>query len=374
MIIMKKALKKVSTTETNLIDINVHIEQLYQKISQHITEARKDIQYSIDVGMVKAYWLTGRDIVEVEQNGNMRAEYGASVLKNVSEKLTKSHGRGFSVSTLRDARQFYIIYHHLPIHHAVRGESKPSLSKNLGWIHYRALMRVNSKEARNFYAIESEKNSWSGRELERQIGSLLFDRLAKSRNKEQFLRLACAGHEVTKPEDTIKEPLVLEFLDIPESHKLVESKLEQALINNLQHFMLELGRGFAFVGRQKRITFDSDHYYCDLVFYNYILKCFIILDIKTHTLSHADLGQMQLYVNYFDKEIKMANDNPTIGLILCTKKKDKMVEYFLGDNAKQIFASTYQFNLPTVEQLETELKRELEEFKRLEKSNPVEEL
>ena len=371
---MKKSPNNAPTTEIGLVDINLHIEKLYQKISLHITEARKDIQYSIDIGMVKAYWLIGRDIVEVEQNGDMRAEYGSSLLRNISDKLRKVHGKGFSVSTLRDARQFYVMYHHLPIHHAVRGEFKPVLSKNLGWIHYRALMRVTTKEARSFYEIEAEKNSWSGRELERQIGSLLFDRLAKSKNKEQFLRLASGGHEITKPEDTIKEPLVLEFLDIPESHKLVESKLEQALINNLQHFMLELGRGFAFVGRQKRITFDSDHYYCDLVFYNYILKCFIIVDIKTHPLSHADLGQMQLYANYFDKEIKMENDNPTIGLILCTKKKDKMVEYFLGDNAKQIFASTYQFNLPTVEELEVELIKEIAEFKRLENADIVEDL
>lgn len=371
---MKKSSQDLSIIENDKIIIaDLQIDQLYQKISQHIINAHQNIQHSIDTEMVQAYWLIGRDIVEVEQNGDIRAEYGSYLLKKISDKLIKQHGRGFSVSTLRDTRQFYSVYHYLPIHHAPRGEL-PTISKNLGWTHYRALMRLSRKEARSFYEIEAQKNNWSGRELERQIGSLLFDRLAKSKNKEQFLQLACAGHEISKPEDTIKEPLVLEFLDIPESHKLVESKLEQALIDNLQHFMLELGRGFAFVGRQKRITFDGDHYYCDLVFYNYILKCFIIVDIKTRKLSHADLGQIQLYVNYFDKEVKMANDNPTIGLILCTKKKDKMVEYFLGDNAKQIFASTYQFNLPTVEELETELRKEIEQFEMLEKSSHMEEL
>jgi predicted nuclease of restriction endonuclease-like (RecB) superfamily len=340
---------------------NNNLNHLYNKLSSHIDNARRTIQRSIDTEMVKAYWLIGRDIVEEEQRGRTRADYASYIIEELSTRLNKQYGKGFSFTTLRDARQFYLT--HKPIHHAVSGESQKTFSPSLGWIHYRALMRVSRFEARKFYEIEAIKNNWSGRELERQIGSLLFDRLAKSKNKEQFLKLACKGHEVSKPEDTIKEPLVLEFLNIPESHKLVESKLEQALINNLQHFMMELGKGFAFVGRQKRITFDSNHYYCDLVFYNYILKCFVIIDIKTKTLSHADLGQIQLYVNYFDKEIKMENDNPTIGLILCTEKSNKMVEYFLGDKAKQIFASTYQFHLPTEAELEAELKKEIKNFK-----------
>ncbi len=272
--------------------------------------------------------------------------------------------KGFSVSTLRDIRQFYLTYSdYSPIHHALRGESKQSFSPNLGWIHYRALMRVSRKEARQFYEIELEKNHWSGRELERQIGSLLFDRLAKSKDKKGLLKLACKGQEINNPVDVMKEPLILEFLGLPESHRLVESKLEIALIDNLQKFLLELGKGFSFVARQKRLSLDGDHFYADLVFYHVILKCYVIIDLKTKSLTHADLGQIQLYVNYFDQEIKQENDNPTVGLVLCTERKDEMAKYFLGDKAKQIFTSTYQFHLPTVEELEKELKREIKAIK-----------
>lgn len=236
------------------------------------------------------------------------------------------------------------------------------LTPNLSWSHYVELMSVSRHEARQFYALETSKNNWNVRELRRQISSFLFDRLLKSKNKEKVLQLACKGQEINTPEDAIKEPLVLEFLGAPEPHKLSESKLETALINNLQNFLLELGKGFAFVGRQKRITFDNDHYYADLVMYHVILKCYVIIDLKTHKVTHADLGQMLLYVNYFDQEIKMENDNPTIGLILCTKKSDAMVKYLLGEKNKQIFASTYQFHLPTEKELEVELKKEIREL------------
>jgi predicted nuclease of restriction endonuclease-like (RecB) superfamily len=233
---------------------------------------------------------------------------------------------------------------------------------NLSWSHYVELIKVSRSEARQFYALEASKNNWNVRELRRQISSFLFDRLSKSKSKEALLQLAYKGHEINTPEDAIKEPLVLEFLGAPEPHKLSESKLETAIINNLQQFLLELGKGFSFVGRQKRLTFDNDHYYADLVFYHVILKCYVILDLKIHRLTHADLGQMQLYVNYFDREIKMENDNPTIGLVLCTEKSDSMVKYMLGENTKQIFASTYQFHLPTEKELEIELKREIREI------------
>ena len=189
---------------------------------------------------------------------------------------------------------------------------------------------------------------------------MLFDRLAKSKDKEGLLKLVNEGQEFNNPEDAIKEPLVLEFLGIPESHHLIESQVEEALINNLQHFLLELGKGFAFIGRQKRLTFDGDHYYADLVFYHVILKCYVIIDLKTRKLTHADLGQMQLYVNFFDKEIKQKEDNPTIGLVLCTEKSESMAKYLLGEKAKQIFASKYQLHLPTEEQLEREIKREVQ--------------
>lgn len=265
-------------------------------------------------------------------------------------------------------RQFYIEYQidkgNYPIRYTVCSESNsPQFPPNLSWSHYRELMRVNNLEARAFYEREATDNNWSIRELKRQKNSLLFDRLAMSKDKEGMLRLVHKGQELITPQDAIKDPMILEFLGLPESHQLVESKLETAITNNLQDFLLELGKGFAFIARQKRLSFDGDHFYADLVFYHVILKCYLIIDIKTHKLTHGDLGQMQLYVNYFDKEIKQDNDNPTIGLVLCTEKSNEMVKYLLGDKATQIFASTYQFHLPTVEELEKELKRELKELK-----------
>jgi predicted nuclease of restriction endonuclease-like (RecB) superfamily len=315
--------------------------------------------------MVKAYWLIGRDIVLEEQKGKTTSDYGSYLIDELSTRLRKEFGQGFGKSTLKDIRQFYLIYQdYTLIGHAPRGQSSRNiLSPNLSWTHYRALMRVSRSEARKFYEIESIKNHWSSRELERQIDSLLFDRLAKSKDKRGLMRLLYKGQELTNSEDVIKDPVVLEFLGLPESHQLVESKLEEALINNLQNFLLELGKGFAFVGRQKRLTFDGNHFYADLVFYHTILKCYIIIDIKTRALTHADLGQMLLYVNYFDQECLNEGDNPTIGLILCTKKSDAIVKYTLGDKAKQIFASKYQFHLPTEKELETEIRREVNRIK-----------
>ncbi|OGT28009.1 MAG: hypothetical protein A3I77_06820 [Gammaproteobacteria bacterium RIFCSPLOWO2_02_FULL_42_14] len=341
-----------------------HVDLLYGKVVSYIDRARSNVQKTIDSEMVKAYWLIGREIIEEEQQGKSRAEYGTNLLNELSRKLNRKYGKGFGVSTLKDIRQFYLTYSVTgQISHAVRGESLINFNQNLGWIHYRALMRVSRKAARQFYEVEAEKNHWSGRELERQIGSLLFDRLAKSKDKNGLLRLAHKGQEINHPEDVMKEPLILEFLGLSESHQLVESKLETALIDNLQKFMLELGKGFAFVARQKRLSLDGDHFYADLVFYHVILKCYIIIDIKTRPLGHADLGQIQLYVNYFDQSIKQKNDNPTIGLVLCTKGKDEMAKYLLGDKTKQIFTKTYQLHLPTEEELQTELKREIKSIK-----------
>ncbi len=245
--------------------------------------------------------------------------------------------------------------------HAVRGElpQPGTLSPDLSWTHYRALIKIKRREMRDFYEIEAIKNNWSARQLERQISSLLFERLLKSRDKKGVIKLASKGIEPVAPIDTIKDPYVLEFLDLPEAHQLVESKVEEALITKLKDFLLELGTGFAFIGRQKRLTLDGDHFYSDLVFYHVKLKCYVIIDIKTHKLTHGDLGQMQMYVHYYDREIKSEEDNPTIGLILCTAKNDAMVKYVLDDKAKQIFASRYQFTLPTVDELKNEIKREM---------------
>jgi predicted nuclease of restriction endonuclease-like (RecB) superfamily len=328
-----------------------------------VTQARQAVLRSIDTEMVRAYWLIGRDIVRDEQNGQMRADYGKALIKAVSIRLTTEFGRGFSEANLRNMRQFFIEFQPVsdyPIRYTVSSElGAPQFNPKLGWSHYTCLMRIPRLEARAFYEIEAAQNCWSVRELERQIESLLYDRLAKSKNKETIMKLIYEGQEIAQPQDAFKDPFVLEFLDLPESHQLIESKFEEALINNLQQFLLELGKGFAFIARQKRLSFDGNHFYADLVFYHVILKCYVIVDLKTKTLSHGDLGQIQLYVNYFDREIKMDNDNPTIGLILCTEKSDSMVQYQLGDMAKQIFASKYQFHLPTEKELENQLIREL---------------
>jgi len=235
-----------------------------------------------------------------------------------------------------------------------------TLHPNLSWTHYRTLLRVDKVEARSFYEIEAIKNNWAARELERQINSLLYERLALSRDKKGLMRLAVKGHEVQKPTDIFKDPVVMEFLGLPESPRLVETDLEQALINKLQIFLLEMGKGFAFVARQERLTLDGDHFYIDLVFYHTILKCYIIIDIKTGKLTHQDLGQLQLYVNYYDRERRTEGDNPTLGLILCADKNDAIVRYTLGkDQQKKIFASRYKLHLPSEAELQAELRREV---------------
>lgn len=350
----------------NLPEID-KIQSLYSRVTRHINSARQNIQRSINIEMVQTYFLIGKEIVEEEQQGENRAAYGRKILQALSIELQKEYKRGFSVDTLEQARKFFLLYGNVnAISDALRrksAETKEMPDFCLSWTHYRELIRIDNPVARKFYEIETINNNWSYRELIRQRSSLLFERLSKSKNKDDIMRLANIGQEITNPVDAIKDPLILEFLNLPESHLLVESKLEEALIQNLQHFLLELGKGFAFVARQRRLTLDNDHFYADLVFYHMILKCYVVIDIKTHKLTHNDLGQIQLYVNYFDQNIKQKDDNPTIGLILCTEKNEQMVKYTLGDQAKQIFASKYQFHLPTEAELEVELKRELDMIK-----------
>jgi predicted nuclease of restriction endonuclease-like (RecB) superfamily len=254
-----------------------------------------------------------------------------------------------------------------PNSNAMRSESwQPGLlHPNLSWTHYRTLLRVDRGDARAFYEIEAIKNNWSARELERQINSLLYERLAKSRDKAGLMRLATKGHEIQQPKDVFKDPVVIEFLGLPESHRLVESNLEEALITNLQLFLLELGKGFAFVSRQERITLEGDHFYIDLVFYHTVLKCYVLIDLKVGKLTHGDLGQVQLYVNYFDRERRTEGDQPTLGLILCTDKNDAVVKYTLSpEQEKKIFASRYKLHLPTEAELRAELTREVKELTR----------
>jgi predicted nuclease of restriction endonuclease-like (RecB) superfamily len=239
------------------------------------------------------------------------------------------------------------------------------LHPNLSWSHYRALLRLEAQGPRSFYEIEAIKGNWSARELERQTNSLLYERLALSKDKKGLMHLATKGHEVRRPADVFKDPVVMEFLGLPETPRLQESDLEQALINNLQAFLLEFGRGFAFVSRQERITLDGDHFYIDLVFYHIILKCYVLIDLKVGKLTHDDLGQVQLYVNYFDHERCTHGDGPTLGLILCTDKNDAVVRYTLGpEQGKKIFASRYKLHLPTEAELRTEIRRELKLLQR----------
>lgn len=351
---------------------------IYERIREILESARAGVARTVNTMQVVANWLIGREIVEEEQRGRKRAGYGQHLVAELSRRLTSDFGKGYSVTNLEHFRDFYITYPDLipaQISHAVRGELvightegdqtwfPGKLHSNVSWTHYRTLLRVDSPDARAFYEIESIKNNWSARELERQRNSLLFERLAKSRDKTGLMKLATKGQEIASPSDVFKDPVVIEFLGLPESHRLVESDLEQALINNLQAFLLELGKGFAFVSRQERITLDGDHFYIDLVFYHTILKCFALIDLKVGKLTHGDLGQMQLYANYFDQERRTEGDNPTLGLILCTDKNDAVVKYLLGpDQSKKIFTSRYKLHLPTEAELATELKRELKEL------------
>ena len=377
---------------------------LYDRIREILESARTRVARSVNTTQVVANWLIGREIVEEEQGGQPRAGYGEQLLEELSLKLTHDFGTGYSVPNLRFIRQLYLTYpaflddpeiryavrsesldkmelaeNEIPhvvrkesgkvdpapvnqIRHAVRSEfwQPGQIHPNLSWTHYRTLLRVDKTEARGFYEIEAVQNNWSARELERQINSLLYERLALSKDKKGLLRLAAKGQEVQSPGDVFKDPIVMEFLGLPASPRLVESDLEQALINNLQAFLLELGKGFAFVSRQERITLDGDHFYIDLVFYHTILKCFVLIDLKVGKLAHQDLGQLQLYVNYYDYERRSEGDNPTLGLILCTDKNDAVVRYTLGpDQEKKIFASRYKLYLPTVAELQAEMRREL---------------
>ncbi|MDX9943435.1 MAG: PDDEXK nuclease domain-containing protein [Azonexus sp.] len=372
---------------------------LYGRVREILESARSNIARTVNTTQVIANWLIGREIVEEEQQGKKRAGYGTELLVDLAARLKADFGSGYGVDNLELFRRFYLEYPRLlpeQISDAVRRKSLRAsadaansdaarrnfdalpiafqiqlpdpdapmtpgqLSPCLSWTHYRRLLRVTRCEARDFYEIESIRHAWSARELERQINSLLFDRLAKSRDQAGLMRLATRGQEFARPIDMLKDPLVLEFLDLPESPRLVESKLEQALIGNLQNFLLELGKGFAFVSRQERITLDGDHFYIDLVFYHTVLKCFVLIDLKVGKLTHGDLGQIQFYVNYYDRERRTEGDNPTIGLILCPDKNDAVVKYTLGEQQERnIFTSRYQLYLPTVEELEDELRREL---------------
>ena len=318
----------------------------YSEIKKILTNARDKVYQTANFTMVEAYWQIGKSIVK-EQNGEERAEYGTGLLKELSKQMTQDFGRGFTVANLKNMRQFYLIF---PNGYALRSE--------LSWTHYRLLMRVENDNARQFYMDEAVKSQWSTRQLERQINTFFYERLLSSKNKENVAQEIQTLEPEKTPEDIIRDPYVLEFLGLSSNDDFYESDLEQALITHLQKFLLELGRGFSFVARQKRITFDGRHFRIDLVFYNYILKCFVLIDLKIGDLTHQDLGQMQMYVHYYERELMNEGDNPPIGIVLCADKSDAVVRYTLPEGETQVFASKYKLYLPTEEELLKELKRE----------------
>lgn len=325
-------------------------EHLYDDIRKVIEQARSKAYRAVNQAMVKAYWHTGRLIVEEEQKGQQRAEYGKELIEQLSAKLTKSHGNSFSARNLWYMKQFYQTW---PKVNAVRSE--------LSWTHYRLLMRVEKKEAREFYLQEAIECNWSTRSLERQINNLYYQRTVMSKNSEPVKEEALQKTQGQEAKDIIKDPYVLEFLDLKDNTDFRESELEQAIIDKLQDFLLELGKGFAFVDRQYRLTAGPEnHFYADLVFYNYILKCFLVIDLKTKPLKHQDIGQMDMYVRYFEDKVRQENDNPTIGLILCTEKNNTIVKYSVLNESKQLFASEYKTYMPSEKQLKEELERERE--------------
>ncbi|MBP8810874.1 MAG: DUF1016 family protein [Kofleriaceae bacterium] len=361
------------TTPAAPLDLTA--DQLYGRIAQILEQARGQVARTVNTAMVHAYWHIGREIVEVEQAGSARAGYGEEVLERLSARLRATFGKGFGLRTLRSIRAFYLMFPNgsaLPeIRQALLAESgarvQPALPvespralfpSSLGWTHYLVLLRVQRPEARAFYEIEAARECWSTRQLERQIGALYFDRLARNRAPEEVLALARHGQEVATPADVLKEPFVLEFLDLPEHPSLRERDIEQAIIDRLEAFMLELGKGFCFVGRQKRLTVDGDHFYVDLVFYNRLLRCFVLVDLKLGKLTHQDLGQMQMYVNYFDRTQRAEHEHKTIGIVLCSEQNAAMVKITLPEDNQQLVAATYQMYLPTEAELEAELTRE----------------
>ena len=359
---------------------------LGEKIEHLIEESRRRTVTAVNTAMVYTYYEIGRMIVEDEQQGNYRADYGKTILKALSVRLCAKFGKGFSVDNLENMRKFYLVYSKsetlsrisekpmqisetpsrksstmmtisvnsaTPLRNSQKGQTaSDQLHFTLSWSHYLKLMRIDNPDERRFYEIEATENNWSLRELQRQFDSSLYERLALSKDKKGVKSLAQKGQIIEKPEDVVKDPYVLEFLGLKELPQYSESELEQRLIDHLQTFLLELGKGFTFVGRQVRFTFDEQHFRVDLVFYNRLLRAFVLIDLKRGTLKHQDLGQMQMYVNYYDRFVKTEEENPTIGILLCTDKSDAMVEITLPKDNNQIFASKYQTYLPSKEELQ----------------------
>lgn len=339
---------------------NLH---LFDSVKHVLDSAFRNIYRAANTSIVAAYWEIGRLIVEDEQNGAARADYGKQILKELSEKLTSEYGRGYSVANLKNFRQFYLVFPDLFAGNLLPDsdmEIRQTLSSVLNWSHYSLLMRVENVKAREFYQKEAAMQNWSVRALDRQISTLYYERIISSRDQlpvkeeaEQSIRQL-----VESPRDFIKDPYILEFLKLKPETSYLEKTLESALIENLHSFILELGRGFAFVSRQYHLNVDSDHYYIDLVFYNYILKCFVLIDLKVGKLTHQDVGQMDMYVRLFEEKVRQPDDNPTIGIILCSQQNESVIKYSVLAESKQLFSSKYKLYLPTEEELKNELERD----------------
>ncbi len=351
---------------------------LVSGISKILSEAKSNIAATVNTTMVITNWHIGQYIVEYEQGGKERAEYGTELLKRLSEDLSKEFGRGFSYRNLQLFKKFFQTF---PIVQTLsaqslnldnentqtasaqlimeKGQTVSSKFSNkaiasfskLSWSHFVRLLSVKDEDERNFYIIETAENNWKERELDRQINSSLFERLVLSKDKKAVKELSEKGQQIQSEQDVLKDPLVLEFLNIKQEEKYSENELETAIINNLGEFLLELGKGFAFVARQQRISSGTEHFYVDLVFYNRLLRSFVIIDLKIGKLKHQDIGQMQMYVNYYDREVKTENENSTIGIILCKENDDFVVEFTLPENNKQIFSKEYKLYLPNKKEL-----------------------
>jgi len=345
---------------------------LIARIAEILNQARTKVVREINKVQVLAYWEIGREIVEFEQKGKVRAEYGEELLIKLSADLSAKFGKGFSERNLRNMRALYLNF---PIRQTpsakflespksetasrksiISQTSSVKFEPMLSWSCYCELLKVEEPLARSFYEKEAIQNNWSVRELKRQINSMLFERIALSKDTKAVMKMAEKGQIIEKPEDAIKDPYILEFLNLKEETSYTESQLEQALIDKLQYFLLELGKGFTFVARQKRITIDSRHYYIDLVLYNRFLKCLVLIDLKTGELDHADIGQMNFYLNYFKENEKQEDENDPIGLILCARKNDVFAKYILGGLSNKVFASKYKLALPSERELNEKLK------------------
>ena len=319
-------------------------EQTYQTIRGYVVDAQRQVRVAVNSAMVDAYWRIGEAIFK-ECGDNDRAAYGKQVLQFISERLTAEFGSGFTERNLRNMRQFYLLF---PIRHTLCAE--------LSWSHYRVLMRIQDKETRDFYASECAKSAWSVRQLERQIHTMFYQRMLASQDKESVAAEIQISEPKPEYEKIVKDPYVMEFLQIKPDTRVYESDVEQAMLDHLQQFLLELGRGFCFEARQKRFSLGGQDFFIDLVFYNYILKCFVLIDIKTGELTHQDIGQMQMYVNYYTRELMNEGDHKPIGIVLCAEKNDAVVKYTLPEDNDQIYASKYLTYLPTEEELKRELR------------------